>query len=322
MRILYFGDAIWGAEALKLLHRSGRHVVGVVVRANPTDGALQAIAQDLGIEVHQPPRCNAPSFLDTIKTLSPDLNLSVSYDQILRSPIIQSAPLGFVNFHAGKLPWYRGRSVINWAIINGESEVGITAHFVDEGIDTGDIILQTTIPVGSTDTYAEVLARVVGKFPGIVKATVDLISTGEFETRKQLQSAGSYFPRRRPGDEVLDWTDTSQNIHNKIRAITRPGPGSRTWLSNEAVTIWASEFDISQPCFIGNPGQVVGIESHRGVWVKTGDSTLLITEVSSEQCDACVPQWKIGSRLECELQHRLDELNLRLSHLEDLVTGS
>ena len=103
---------------------------------------------------------------------SPDLNLSVSYDQIIRRPLLEAAPLGFVNFHAGKLPIYRGRNVVNWALINGETEIGLTAHFMDEGIDTGDILLQRTLPIAWTDTYGDVLSRVVDAFPDLVRDAV------------------------------------------------------------------------------------------------------------------------------------------------------
>lgn len=142
---------------MELLYQRKKEIVGVVLRVRSTDDELQRLAEKLKIPVFQPYRCNSKEFLDTITELAPDLNLSVSYDQILQRPIIDSAQLGFVNFHAGKLPYYRGRSVLNWAIINGEEEVGLTAHFIDEGIDTGDIILQRTLPISWTDTYKEVL---------------------------------------------------------------------------------------------------------------------------------------------------------------------
>lgn len=322
MRILYFGDAIWGARALRLLHEAGREIAGVVIRTRPTDETLVAAAEELGLPVFQPQRCNAPEFLEQVAKLAPDIHLSVSYDQILRRPIIDSAPGGFVNFHAGKLPWYRGRSVINWAIINGETEVGITAHFVDEGIDTGDIILQRTLPVAWTDTYGEVLDRVVEAFPGLVADTVELLVSGQFERRKQSDHPGSYFPRRGPGDEVLDWSDSSRNLYNKIRGITRPGPGALTRLNGQPVTLWGAEYDPDWPVYIANPGQVVGVEPGRGVRVKTGDATLLVTEAQIGDTEPSAPQWRIGTRLGTNLESRVAELEARLERLKDRTSGS
>lgn len=316
MRILYFGDAVWGAEALRLLHGAGREVIGVVIRTRPTDGEVEKQAKALGLPVFQPLRCNDADFLATIGELKPDLNLSVSYDQILKKPIIDSAPRGFVNFHAGKLPHYRGRSVINWAIINGEPEVGITAHFVDEGIDTGDIILQRTLAVGWTETYGEVMDRVIAAFPTLVADTVELLHTGNFERRRQSHLPGSYFPRRGPGDELLDWNDTSRNLYNKIRGITRPGPGARTWLAGEPLTIWGAEYDPAWPAYIATAGQVVGLEPGRGARIKTGDATLLVTEAQLGDNAPSAPLWSIGTRLGASADARLAALEARVRKLE------
>lgn len=307
---------MWGAEALRLLHQAGREIVGVVLRATPTDGTLEAAARELGYPVFQPARCNAPAFLGQIRDLRPDLNLSVSYDQILKRPILDSAPRGFVNFHAGKLPHYRGRSVVNWAIINGESEIGITAHFVDEGIDTGDIILQRTLPVGWTDSYGDVLPRVIAAFPGLVADTVELLTAGNFSRTPQSPLAGSYFPRRGPGDECLDWGDKSWNLYNKIRGISRPAPGAASWIEGAPVTIWRAEYDASWPEYIATPGQVVGVEPGRGARVKTGDSTLLVTEAQMGDNAPFTPQWRIGSRLAVNIEARLRDVEARLARME------
>lgn len=296
MRVLYFGDASWGAESLRQLCTQGVEVAGVVIRAVPTDDALELAAGELCLQTYQLADCNAPEFLDTVTQLAPDLNISVSYNQILRREILESAPLGFINFHAGKLPFYRGRSVVNWAIINGEQEIGITGHFVDEGIDTGDIILQRTLPIAWTDTYGDVMDKVAAAFPDLVADTVALIDSGQFERRKQSHLPGSYFPVRGVGDEWLDWSDTSFNLYNKIRGITRPAPGALTVLDGRQITIWRALYDPDWPKYIANPGQVVG-RLQDGVIVKTGDSTLLVQEIQPAGGEPQVPTWRIGTRL-------------------------
>lgn len=312
MKILYFGDASWGARALEEVVARGHRVLGVVQRVNPTDGEVAATAQKLGLPLYQPQRCNATEFLEVIRQLGPDINLSVSYDQILRRPILDSAPRGFVNFHAGKLPWYRGRSVLNWALINGETEVGVTAHFVDEGIDTGDIILQRTLPVEWSATYADILNRTVETFIPLVADTVDLLASGNYSRTSQKDHPGSYFPRRGPGDEWLDWSDSSRNIYNKIRAISAPAPGSRTVLGDREVVIWRARYETTWPVYIGTPGQVVGIEPD-GVRVKTGDSTIVLTEMGFADGDAHPPRLAIGTRFGINLHARLIELERRLN---------
>ena len=147
MRLLFFGDGPWATQSLKCLARDEILLLGVVIRNRPSDPELSLVAADMGLPIYHPRKVNAKDFLHEDKGLSPDLNISVSYDQIIRKPLLESAPRGFLNFHAGKLPFYRGRSVLNWALINGEKEIGLTAHYMDEGIDTGDIVLQKSLPV-------------------------------------------------------------------------------------------------------------------------------------------------------------------------------
>jgi methionyl-tRNA formyltransferase len=295
LRIILFGDGTWATESLlRLAERS--QVIAVVLRVNSSEQTFATAARDLSIPILQPARVNAPEFVEQVKRLKPDLNLSIAYNQILRLPMLQIAPLGSVNFHAGKLPRYRGRNVINWAIINGETEIGLTAHFIDEGIDTGDIIRQDTLPINWTDTYGDVLARVVSYFPEFVTKTLESVVTGDYERRPQSEAAATYFAGREPGDEWLDWSDTSFNLHNKVRAISRPGPGARTTIGDDPIIVWRAFYDPSFPKYLATPGQVVG-RSQEGVLVKTGDSTLLVKEVEIDTSTCVTPRWPIGTRL-------------------------
>ena len=316
MRILYFGDGVWATNSLRALARTPWTILGVVLRARPTDPALLSVAEDLQLPIMQPRRVNDPEFLEQVAALKPDLNMSVSYDQILRRPILDSAPLGFINFHVGTLPCYRGRNVVNWAIINGEKEIGLTGHFVDEGIDTGDIILQRTLPIGWTDTYEDVLNRVYEAFPDFVMDTMHLIAQGSPPRQAQAHHPGTYFGKRGPGDEWIDWSDTSRNLHNKIRAITHPGPGARTVYNDKAVTVWRAYYDPSWPGYLATPGQVVGYRPGEGVMVKTGDSTLLVQSVQIEDGEIHTPAWPVSSRLGLNLFSYLQQLQTRVERLE------
>ncbi len=141
MDVVFFGDGLWATRCLQRLVDAGHVVRAVVLRRKPSEPTLADLAQRYGISVCHPAEANTPEFVAWVQSCRPDLNISVSYDQILRRPLLESARLGFINCHAGKLPYYRGRNVINWAIINNESEVGLTVHYIDAGIDTGDIIV-------------------------------------------------------------------------------------------------------------------------------------------------------------------------------------
>jgi methionyl-tRNA formyltransferase len=320
LRVLLFGDGLWAAESFLRLRDEGHNVLGVVIRHQPSDPSLCEQAQKLDVPVLQPQDVNAPDFVARASGFSPDLNISISYNQILRKPILRTARLGFINFHAGKLPFYRGRNVINWAIINGEKEIGLTGHFVDEGIDTGDIILQKTLPIGWTETYGDVLDKVIKAFPGIVAETVNLIASGTANPWPQRELAGTYVPGREEGDEWLDWSDISLNLYNKIRAITRPGPGSRTLLGDDIVTIWSAEYDPAWPKYIATPGVVVGRDGH-GVMVKTGDSALRILEMQIGDGPVQTPTWRIGTRLGINIRDALQTVLARLKELENQFSG-
>lgn len=296
-RIVVLGDGRWAALSLRALCAAGYDLCGVILRHCPSNDALAGAAAELGVPTFHPQRSDASGLQAWIGALRPDLLVSVAFDQILTEPVRQQARLGAVNFHAGKLPFYRGRNVINWAIINGETEIGITGHWMDDGIDTGDIVLQRTLPIAWTDTYGEVLRRVEDAMPSLVVDTVELVALGRGAGRPQRDLPGTYCGGRGPGDEWFEWSAASEYLHNFIRAISRPGPGARTSLNGEEIIIWTAFFDRAWPRYLGNPGQVVG-RSPEGVVVKTGDSTLLVTEVGLRGGKAGVPAWPIGTRLD------------------------
>lgn len=297
MRLLFFGDGAWAANSLRRIAARPWSIGAVVLRRRPSSEALSETARDLGLPVLQPVHVNSPEFLEIVRSFAPDLNVSVSYDQIARRPLLEAAPLGFLNFHAGKLPHYRGKNVVNWALINGETEIGITGHYMDEGIDTGDIVLQRALPIGWTDTYGDVLDRVVAAFPDLVETALALIADGKAVRRPQAHLPGTYFAARREGDEWLDWSDTSFNLHNKVRAITRPGPGARTALDGKTILVWRAFYDPEWAKYLATPGSVVSRILGKGVVVKTGDSVLLLEEVALVGGESEVPAWPIGTRL-------------------------
>ncbi|RME57113.1 methionyl-tRNA formyltransferase [Candidatus Parcubacteria bacterium] len=314
-RLLIFGDGEWATNSLKRLLQEKWEIAGIVARVKPTDPKLLKLAKEFRLPVFQPANVNRETFVSQVNALQPDLNISISYDQILQKAIRETAPLGFINFHAGKLPQYRGRNVINWAIINGETEIGLTAHFVDDGIDTGDIIVQRTLPITWTDTYQSVLNKVIAAFPDLVSETVHKVVTGNFTPIRQAHLPGTYFAARGEGDEWLNWEDTSVNIYRKIRAITHPGPGARTLLGNRPVIIWKAQYDPSWPKYMATPGQVVG-KRPNGVIVKTGDSTILITKVQIENEQPQTPKWRIGTRLGINQTDILYQLINQIAQLE------
>jgi methionyl-tRNA formyltransferase len=278
MRCVLWGDGPWAAKALGDLIDRGHAVAGVVLRRVSTTPVLRDAARVRGIDVIQPPDAHAEDVHRWVADRRPDLSISIQYDQIIRQPLLLAAPLGFINVHPGKLPWYRGRSTVNWAIVNGESEVGITVHVMDQGIDTGDILLQETVPIEWSDTYASMLAKLQEAVPPLLVKAVDGLADGSLVPRPQI-GLGSYFSVRRDGDESIDWGASSLQIYNLIRAISPPGPCARTQLDGRGLIVRSARFERDWPCYRSVPGEVVGRESD-GVRIKTGDSTIVLTSFS------------------------------------------
>jgi methionyl-tRNA formyltransferase len=321
MRIVLLGDGEWAADSLLRLRDEGHAVAGAVLRTRPTGHHLTDAARSLGVRVLQPRDVSSRDFLGEIAALQPDLLLSVAYDRILKRPLLALPSGGSVNFHAGKLPAYRGRNVVNWAIINGEQEIGLTAHQIDEGIDTGAVLLQRTLPIRWSDTYADVLRAVVRAMPDLVATTVRGVAEGSLTPIAQ-PAAGTYYGGRIPGDEWLDWRESSRDLYNKIRGITRPGPGARTILEARPVTIWRAEYDPAWPQYRATPGQVVGRTAAGSAVIKSGDSTLVVHEIQTEGRPAGPPAWPLGTRLGLDLTAALEALSARVSQLERQREGS
>ncbi len=307
MRALLFGDGEWAGRALDLLVDGGHDVPAVVVRCRPSSDALAAAAARHGLPVHAPENVNDPAFIEWIVAQDVRLNISVSYDQILRAAALASVPEGFINAHAGALPRYRGRSVINWALINGEDELGLTVHHVDEGIDTGDVILQRMVPIGWEDTYGTVLSRTELLLPELVLEAVDLLARGQAPRVPQDHHRATYFPARGPGDEWIDWRDSSEDVYNKIRGLGRPGPGARTIHRGRELVLWEARYDRSWPRYRATPGAVVGVVPGEGIRVKTGDSTILLTRTSALEGAEEVPRLRIGTRLGIDARAQAQE---------------
>lgn len=310
MRIVVMGDGAWATNSLIALRDAGHDIAAVWLRTRPTDDGLERAARAMAVPILQPPRVNAPECVASLAAAAPDLLLSIAYDQILGAAIRAAAPW-CLNVHAGKLPAYRGRNIVNWAIINGEREAGLTVHCMDDGIDTGDIVLQRTLPIAWTDTYADLLTRIVAAIPPLLVDAVALVASGRAQPRPQ-PAGGTYFGGRRDGDEWIDWSRPSAEIYNLVRGITRPGPGARSWIGGDPIIIWGAAYDPRWPRYRCTPGEVVGRargESDSllgvrfagpplaGVLVKTGDSTLLLREVQMGAGAPETPRWPIGTRL-------------------------
>jgi methionyl-tRNA formyltransferase len=283
VKVGYFGDGPWAHNALlRLLNEGSVEVAFVCARYGKPDPVLKSIAQNAGKDFIVTPDINSTRFLRTITEYQCDLLVSMSYNQIFKQPLISMAPLGVINCHAGKLPFYRGRNILNWVLINDESEFGITVHYIDKGIDTGDIILQRSYPIGENDDYSTLLIRAYEGCGDLLHQAIVQIVQGTAKRTPQgsIHVTGSYCTSRRSGDEILDWNQESREVFNFVRALCRPGPEARTFLGEVEIMINRVSIVEEAPLFKGIPGAVIGVNGNSYL-VKTRDSFVRVEDLTT-----------------------------------------
>jgi methionyl-tRNA formyltransferase len=236
MKIGFFGDGAWAVKTLdRLVKLPDVQVVFVCPRHQSPDAALRAAATEHGLTLVDFADVNNEVAIEELATYGCDLFISMSFDQIMRRRMFDLPRLRTINCHAGMLPFYRGRSVLNWALVNDEATVGITVHFVDDGVDTGDIILQRHLEISDDDDYRTLLDRGSVACAEAVEEAVIAMARGTVSRTNQasIDVAGSYFTRRIAGDETIDWQRSSREVFNLVRAVTTPGPGAVGWIGAE-----------------------------------------------------------------------------------------
>jgi len=292
LRVGYFADGPWSQGALSKLNSDNLiEVAFICARNEKPDEMLKSISNEQKIDFFTHPRVNSTEFFNLVSKYNCDLFVSMSFDQIFYRRLIDLPRLGIINCHAGKLPFYRGRNVLNWALINDEREFGITVHFIDEGIDTGDIILQRLYEINDSDDYSTLLMRSYQECSSILYDAIKILQNGSTKSIKQsdIDLYGSYCTARVPGDEILEWNKNSRDIFNFVRSISRPGPEARTNFGDTEIKINKTFFLPNATKYVGIPGSVIGIEE-KSFLVKTLDSFIRITEWTG------YPKPRIGDR--------------------------
>lgn len=282
IKIGYFADGQWSHRALaKILSDETLRVTFICARYDTPDPILKATAIEYDLDFITHPKINSAEFLDWMKNYGSDLFVSMSFNQIFRKELINLPPLKTINCHAGKLPFYRGRNILNWALINDEKEFGITVHYVDEGIDTGDIILQQCYSISDEDNYSTLLDRAYEGCATDLYSAIKLIQKNKIRpiAQNKIHPTGFYCSARRDGDERLNWNQNSRDIFNFVRGICHPGPQARTFLEEKEIKINRVQYFPSAPSYKGLVGVVVGVEDD-AFFVKTSDSYIKVTEWS------------------------------------------
>jgi len=230
-RIVFMGTPDFAVGSLKILIENNYNVVGVITAPDKPAGRGQKLrrspvkvyAEKQGLKVLQPTNLKDPSFLEELKALKADLQIIVAF-RMLPEVVWNMPPIGTFNLHASLLPQYRGAAPINWAVINGEKETGVTTFFLRHEIDTGNIILQEKIEIGPDENAGSVHDRLMVVGAELVLKTVDQIISGEVKTIPQDKIANEKLLKPAPkifkNDCKIDWARTAQEIHNKIRGLS------------------------------------------------------------------------------------------------------
>jgi methionyl-tRNA formyltransferase len=283
MRILFFGGHDLGKITLDYLLKKNKNVVAAVI--TDTDNkwyhGLEEVTDEYNIDFFKVKNINSNEFVNKVRNdLKPDLIISVNFDQIFKKEIINIPDKGCINIHASLLPNYRGRAPLNWAILKGEDKTGVTVHFINEGIDTGEIILQEEIKIKKDNYISDILKQVKEKYPIMINEAVDLIEKGSYKTVKQNKEKGSYYGKRTPEDGLINWVNSAEEIYNLIRAVSHPYPGAFTYLDDNKILIWTAQF-IENNNKNYKLGEVIKVKDNSFL-VQCENNQLMITDYETE----------------------------------------
>jgi len=285
-RIVFFGTPSFAIPCLEGLFQGPDEVVAVVTQPDRERGRgrkkspspVKELALKHGVAVHQPEKVKEGSFIEAIKSLRPDLFVVVAFGQILPKPILEIPRSGAINVHGSLLPGYRGAAPIAWAILRGEKKTGITTMLMDEGMDTGDILMQAELPIEKEDDGETLQEKLSSLGAQLLMETIKRMKTSNISPLPQDHSKATYAPPLKKEDGRLDWKKRAEEIDLQIRAFN-PWPGAFTGWEKGLLKIYGGE--VRKGTSPKEPGSIIWIGSDF-IEVSTGDGSFLIREVQPE----------------------------------------
>jgi len=285
-RIIFFGTPSFAIPTLKRLLQETDEVVAVVTQPDREKGRgrkvvpspVKEFALQHNLPIFQPKKVKDESFYENLRTLQPDLIIVVAYGQILPKSILDIPRHGAINVHASLLPKYRGASPIAWAILKGEKKTGVTTIKMDEGMDTGDILLQKEIILGERETFETLHDRLALLGEEVLMETLERMERGDLTPIPQDHSEATFAPPFKKEDGRIDWKKEAGEIDRQIRALN-PWPGTYTEWKGRLLKIFSGE--VRQGISKGEAGRVVWVGADF-IEVETGNGSLLIKEVQLE----------------------------------------
>jgi len=263
MRIVFMGTPSHAAYCLSALIEAQEQVIAVITQPDrpkgrhlhPAPSPVKELAQKYKIPVLTPEKVKDPIFIDQIKSQTPDLIVVVAYGKILSKELIDLPRYGAINVHASLLPKYRGAAPIQWAILKGETETGVTVMQIAETLDTGEIILQDKVDIDPEDTTETLLDKVFSRGAQTLLKAIEQIKAGTAKRIPQKEAEATYAPLITKESGEIDWRKSAMEINNRVRALV-PWPVAHTFYKGQMLKIWKAE-PVSVPGKY-KPGEIIG----------------------------------------------------------------
>lgn len=283
MKIVFMGTPDIAVPCLQKIIDEKYEILGVVTQPDKPKGRgkklgmspVKELAIENNIPVYQPVKARDKEFIDKIKSLNPDVIVVVAFGQILPKEILEIPKLGCINVHVSLLPKYRGAAPINWVIINGEEKTGVTTMYMDEGLDTGDMILKTEVNLDENITAGELHDKMMNIGAETLKETLRLIEEGNAPREVQNHEEFSYAPIMNKSLGNIDFSKSAREIHDLVRGVN-PWPSAYTTYNDVIMKVWKTK--VLDEKSTKDVGTIIDV-SKDGIKVSTIDNVLLIEEI-------------------------------------------
>ncbi|UFS71553.1 methionyl-tRNA formyltransferase [Geomonas sp. RF6] len=284
LRIIFMGTPGFACPTLQKLIDRGENVVAVVTQPDRPKGRgqqtlpppVKVLAEGAGIPVLQPVKVRHPEAIEEIRTLAPDLIVVVAFGQILPKALLDIPRYGCINVHASLLPRYRGAAPLNWVIVNGEQETGVTTMLMDVGLDTGDMLLKKTTPIDPDEDTQSLHDRLAQIGADALAETLDALVQEELQPEPQCDDLSCYAPILKKEDGLIDWSRDAVAVKNLVRGMT-PWPGAYSYLGDKLLKVYRVRTSSEG----GEPG-VVLCAGRDGITVACGSGSVVIEELQLE----------------------------------------